>query len=125
MGAGGNPTPKPTPKPYIPSDDVAPYEPSSDSNEKKKSRWFRHLMIFSAIGAVGYYVYKKRFEGFFGEFNFGQYRRRYFGHRFGEGFGYGRVGNNDNGSNEIYLNLSSYDAPPIPPSTNQHMMGGV
>lgn len=83
----------------------------------------RNLMILFALGGAGYYVYKKRFEGFFGEFNFGQYRRRAFGPRFGEGFGYGKVGGSDNGQNEIYLNLSSYDAPPLPP--NQHMMGGV
>merc|ERR1712176_792413 len=57
-----SPTPpadKPTPKPYIPSDDPKPYVPSSDTGnkEKKKSRWFRNLVIFCALGGVGYYVY--------------------------------------------------------------------
>ena len=125
-----SPTPpadKPTPKPYIPSDDrndSKPYVPSSDTgnNKKRKFRWFRNLMIFFALGGVGYYVYKKRFDGF----NFVQYRRRVFGNRFGGGFDYGMVSSSGIGESEMYGNLNSstsFEPPTLPPTPQ--MMGGV
>jgi hypothetical protein len=123
---------KPTPKPYIPSDGGGskPYVPSddrgsdsgssSDNSSKKKSHWFRNLLIILAVGGVGYYVYKKRSDGF----NFVQYRRRVFGNRFGGGFDYGMV-NTGGGESEMYSNLNSsttFEPPSLPPTPQ--MMGG-
>jgi len=133
------PTPKPYvpedgggPKPYVPSDSSKPYVPSdskpyvpSDSKQttpKKKSKWFRNLMILMALGGIGYFVYKRRSDGF----NFVQYRRRVFGNRFG-GFDYGMVNTGGPGENEMYsnLNLSTSFEPPSLPPTPQMMMGGT
>jgi hypothetical protein len=124
------PTPgdKPTPKPYIPSDGGGskPYIPSddksstnSDKKEKNKSHWFRNLLIICVLGGVGYYVYKKRSDGF----NFVQYRRRVFGNRFGGGFDYGMVSTGP-AESEMYSNLNSstsFEPPQLPP-TPQMMM---
>ena len=120
------PTPKPytpsdsspTPKPYIPSDAT---NPSSDEETKKnKSHWFRNLVFFGVLVGGGYYLWKKRYDGF----NFMQYRRR-----FGNGgFQYGMV-NSGIGENEMYGNLNSstsFEPPTLPPAphmmTNSNMM---
>lgn len=124
---------KPTPKPYVPEDGGGskPYVPADDrgssssnsdaSSSKKKSHWFRNLVIILALGGIGYYVYKKRNDGF----NFVQYRRRVFGNRFGGGgFDYGMV-NMGTGENEMYSNLNSstmFEPPSLPPTPQ--MMGG-
>jgi len=114
---------KPTPKPYIPSsddDDVKPYTPSSRDG-KKKSHWFRNLVLFSALAGAGYYAYKKRFDGF----NFMRYRRRMFGGSMG-GFQYGMVNTSGAGETEMYNNLNSsttFEPPTLPP-TPQMMMSG-
>jgi hypothetical protein len=130
---GDNPTPKPyapsgnkpTPKPYIPSgDNPSPYVPSKDqpAQPKKKSKWFRNLLIILCLGGAGYYVYKRRNEGF----NFVQYRRRVFGNRFGGGFDYGLV-NTRPMESEMFSNLNSSTTfePPSLPLTPQMMMGGT
>ncbi len=127
-----NPTPKPytpsddspTPKPYTPSDDKPtpkPYIPSDanlpsnddDDKKTKKSHWIRNTFIFAALVGGGYYIWKKRFDGF----NFMQYRRR-----FGRG-GYGMVNTSGFGENEMYGNLNSsttFEPPSLPPAP--HMM---
>ncbi|KAG7364629.1 hypothetical protein IV203_037831 [Nitzschia inconspicua] len=116
---------KPTPKPYVPSDDgPAPYVPSDaqSSKTKKKSHWFRNLVIIAILGGAGYYVYKRRSDGF----NFVQYRRRVFGNRFGGGFEYGMV-NTGPAESEMFSNLNSstmFEPPSLPP-TPQMMMGGT
>jgi hypothetical protein len=109
-------TDRPTPKPYIPSDD-SDYTPSSDAEEKKKSHWFRNMLVVGVLAALGYFVYKKRFDGF----NFLQYRRRTFGRG---GFQYGMV-NSGMGENEMYGNLNSsttFEPPSLPPTPQQMMM---
>ena len=64
-------------KPYVPpedrgkDDDKKDYHPPDEDEKKKKSHWFRNLVLFSIFGYVGFFVYKKRGEGF----NFGRYRR--------------------------------------------------
>jgi hypothetical protein len=112
---------KPTPKPYIPSDDsgTKPYVPSNSQADTKesKSKWFRNLLIIMALVGIGYYVYKKRNDGF----NFVQYRRRVFGNRFG-GFDYGLV-NTGPAESEMFSNLNSsttFEPPSLPPTP--HMM---
>jgi len=119
-----DPGDKPTAKPYIPTDDdnSTPYVPSSDDEEKKesKSHWFRNTFVFSVLAGLGYYVYKKRFDGF----NFMQYRRRTFGR--GAGFDYGMVSSSGVGENEMYGNLNSsttFEPPTLPP-TPQMMVNG-
>jgi len=130
--SGGKPTSgtKPTAKPYVPSDGPAkPYAPSSDSKEakKKKSHWFRNLLILGVLGGIGYHVYKTRFD----TFNFVQYRRT------GGGFGnsFGNFGNFSNPFNRggggggsgyeygdtggMYTNLNSsttFEPPTLPPT---------
>ena len=113
------PTPtgeKPTPKPYIPSDDddVKPYVPSSDAVPGSKSHWFRNILVFGVLVGLGFYAYKKRFDGF----NFMRYRRR-FG---GRGFEYGMVNSSGVGANEMYGNLNSsttFEPPTLPPTPQQ------
>jgi hypothetical protein len=128
-GAKPSPAPKPTPKPYVPSDGGGskPYVPANDSGDgqpaKEKSHWFRNLLIVAALGGLGYYIYKKRFDGF----NFVQYRRRVFGSRFGGGgFDYGMVSTTGfGGESEMYSNLNSsttFEPPSLPPTPQ--MMGG-
>jgi len=116
-----DPGDRPTPKPYIPSDgnDSQPYVPSPDGEKKRESHWFRNMFVFSALAGLGYYVYKKRFDGF----NFVQYRRRAFGRG---GFDYGMVNSSGVGESEMYGNLNSsttFEPPTLPP-TPQMMMNG-
>jgi hypothetical protein len=115
---------KPTPKPYYPPGDDGP-SPTVPSDQpakiKKKSTWFRNLLIAMVLGGIGYYIYKKRSQGF----NFVQYRRRVFGSRFGGGFEYGMV-NSGPAESEMFSNLNSsttFEPPSLPP-TPQMMMGG-
>lgn len=54
------------------------YKPS-DSKQKKKSHWFRNLFLLCLLGGGGYYVHKRRSDGF----SFVRYRR---------GGGYGGLG---------------------------------
>lgn len=133
--SGGNdakpsapPAPRPTPKPYNPSGGGGkPYTPPDDSGDsgqpaKKRSHWFRNLIIVAALAGLAYYIYKKRFDGF----NFVQYRRHVFGSRFGGGgFEYGMVSSNGFGESEMYSNLNSsttFEPPSLPPTPQ--MMGG-
>jgi len=124
-----DPENKQTPKPYIPSDEKEPYIPSDEkdskpyvpSNTEKKSRsnWFRNIFVFSALTGLGYYVYKKRFNGF----NFVEYRRRTFGRR---GFEYGMVDSSGVGEREMYGNLNSsttFEPPTLPPPPHMTMNG--
>jgi hypothetical protein len=119
-----DPGDRPTPKPYIPTDDdnSTPYVPSSDDEEKSKnkSHWFRNMFVFSVLAGLGYYVYKKRFDGF----NFMQYRRRAFGRR--AGFDYGMVSSSGVGESEMYGNLNSsttFEPPTLPPTPHMMMSG--
>jgi len=108
-----DPESKPTPKPYIPSDDDDVVDPSSGNGQKGKSHWFRNMVLLSALGAAGYHIYKKRYDGF----NFVQYRRRLFGGR--GGFEYGMVNNSGYGESEMYGNLNSsttFEPPSLPPT---------
>jgi hypothetical protein len=117
---------KPTFKPYVPSDGngPSPYVPSDQSTEgKKKSAWFRNLLIAMALGGIAYYIYKKRSQGF----NFVQYRRRVFGNHFGGGFEYGMV-NTGQAESEMFSNLNSsttFEPPSLPPTPHMMMMGGT
>lgn len=114
------PAERPTLKPYIPSDDDAEaYEPYYEAEKTSKSRWFRKFLVFSAVAGIGYYVYKKRYDGF----NIMQYRRR----GFGDGnFEYGMVNSGGVRESEMYGNLNSsttFEPPSLPP-TPQMMMSG-
>jgi hypothetical protein len=109
-------------KPYIPSDGggAKPYKPSEskeDTNtKKKKSHWFRNLVLLCLLGAGGYYVYKKRFD----TFNFVQYRRM------GRNFNYSGDGmyGGSGGDSSMYSNLNqstTFEPPTLPPTPT--MMG--
>eukprot|EP00980_Cylindrotheca_fusiformis_P002818 scaffold672_cov126-Cylindrotheca_fusiformis.AAC.19 len=94
--------PNSKPTPYVPSDQKAP-----SGGGKKKSHWFRNLIILCLLGAGGYYVYKKRFA----TFNFVQYRRRG-----GAGGGYNMM---YSGESEMFSNLNSsttFEPPSLPPT---------
>jgi hypothetical protein len=85
-----DPAPAPTPddvrpsspskdkKPYVPPEDkgkgkgdekkedkkASPSYKPSDSNGKKSSHWFRNFVLLCLVGGGGYYVYKRRSDGF-------------------------------------------------------------
>lgn len=112
------PAVEPTLVPYNPSDDdsiAAPtqYNPSSGTDKKSKSHWFRNLVILGLVGGGGYYLYKRRFDN---NFNFMQYRRVR---------NFGNFGGYDDGSSAMYSNLNSstsFEPPSLPPTPQ--MMGG-
>ena len=123
--SGGADTP--TLKPYVPPD-ASPYKPAdsesnkdeASSDKKKKSHWFRNLVLLGLVGAGGYYYYKRRFDSF----NFVQYRRnRLFG-----GGGYSAA---PMGENEMYSSLNNSTTfeppslPPTPTSMGDSSMGGM
>lgn len=68
--------PPPTTPSYTPPDDDDDARPSytppeeKDKKSKKKSHWFRNLVIVAVLGGIGYYIYKRKTE-----FNFVRYRR--------------------------------------------------
>jgi hypothetical protein len=101
------------PKPYsgqvpTPTNDNGRPSYKSPDGDRKKSHWFRNLVLFGIVGGIGYYIYKRRADGF----NFVRYRRMT------------NFGANDGGygfDDSMYSGLSlesstTFEPPSLPPT---------
>lgn len=110
------PDTKPTDAPdaYVPPEDKGEGKKSStqggnDGKKKKKSHWFRNLVIFMFLGGAGFYAYKKRRDGF----GFSNYQRM---HR-----GFGSQDMYSGLSMDSSTNFEPISMPPQMPSMGQQM----
>jgi hypothetical protein len=101
------------PTPYSPPSTDSNKRPSYKSPEekRKKSHWFRNLLLIGLFGGIGCYIYKHQADGF----NFVRYRRM---NRFGFG-GDGSTFGMDDGDMYSGLALESstnFEPPSLPPT---------